>query len=76
MKLVAIYTHPENGAEFDQEKAAVLQQGSIYPVTDIEIGGYRTDIFLDGFECSFNSVLFDIYKLNDFDIRELWVERR
>lgn len=75
MKLVAVYTHPENGMKSDQMRAEALKQGSIYPITNIEVHNYRTNIFLKGFEHSFNSVLFDIYKLDYFDVRDMWIER-
>lgn len=48
-----------NGGDFDQESARkVLVIGKSYTVKEIEVGSWRSDVYLEGFERSFNTVMF------------------
>ncbi len=54
-----VYNIPTGGYEGDIKNGKQkLSQNEAYTVKSIDIGGWRTDIELDGVEGSFNSCLF------------------
>ena len=59
----------KNGSDFHKERAktANLEIGKWYRVEHIEMGGSFTDIFLEGYPKSFNSVMFEFAEEFDFD---------
>lgn len=58
--LHARFNHPDWGMEYERRTAnKVLKVGERYPVQDIQMGSWRTDVYLCGFDIAFNSVLFD-----------------
>lgn len=61
--LIAKFVNSEAGWNSDIAKAkTLLTLGCDYQVTDIDMGGYHTDIWLAGFVEPFNSVQFDFYE--------------
>ena len=60
---IAEFTKPKNGrAEHQEEAAEHLTVGESYTVTRVEVGGWHTDIWLEGVAgVRFNSVLFDFW---------------
>jgi hypothetical protein len=68
VNLYARYEHPNNGTDYDKEKAKelfVLNQ--YYKVDKVNMGQSHTNISLKGFKGSFNSVLFEFYELIDYE---------
>ena len=64
VNLYARYEHPNNGTDCDKEKTQelfVLNQ--YYKVDNVEMGQSHTNIYLRGFNGSFNSVMFEFYEL-------------
>lgn len=62
--LYARYEHPNNGTDCDKEKTKelfILNQ--YYKVDNVEMGQSHTNIYLKGFNGSFNSVMFEFYEL-------------
>lgn len=57
-ELIAIYNHPESG----YHPIAELEVGKEYCVTGVYMGGFYTDIWIEGFSGAFNSVNFDFFK--------------
>ena len=50
---------------YDREREVaneLLEVGKLYDLVDLYIGSSYTDIWLEGFEDSFNSVMFDFYR--------------
>ena len=50
---------------YDREREMankILEVGKLYDLEDLCIGGSYTKIWLEGFEDSFNSVMFDFYR--------------
>lgn len=64
--LYAEFMHSNAGTDYDKEKVreAGLEVGRKYKVTQIEMGGWRVNVWLEGYSCAFNSVHFDFYKGN------------
>lgn len=62
--LYAEFMYPNAGTDYDKEKVheAGLEVGRKYKVTRIEMGGWYTDVWLEGYSHAFNSVHFDFYK--------------
>lgn len=61
--LIAKFTKPDSGTEYDQIKAkSLLTVGYEYQVIDIYMGLTHTEIWLAGFVEPFNSVQFDFYE--------------
>lgn len=60
-KLYAKFTCPENGTEYDRRRLSVtgLSLGQLIPVAECTVGDFHTDVWLQGFYGSFNSVNFD-----------------
>ncbi len=63
-----IYTKPgkkvkflnKNGYDWQKEEAAkVLNTEDEYTVVDIDIGGWMSDVYLEGFPHPFNTVMFE-----------------
>ena len=69
MKIYAIFSHPENGRDFDQ----VLTPGEKYPLQNAFVERYSTRVLLKGIMGYFNSVLFDFVddSGNPVDIYEM-----
>jgi hypothetical protein len=64
VNLYARYEHPNNGTDCDKEKTKelfILNQ--YYKVDNVEMGQSHTNIYLKGFNGSFNSVMFEFYEL-------------
>lgn len=60
MNIYAIFSHPENGCDSDQEEARkVLSPGGKYPLQNAFVEYCSTMILLKGIMGYFNSVLFD-----------------
>lgn len=54
-----IFDNPTAGYPYDQEKAAKhLVVGKVYTIDFTEVHSCSTDVYLVGFDCPFNSVLF------------------
>lgn len=61
--ITAKYCHPNNGYYDDQQRAdRYLQLNQEYVVEKIVVHKFSSDIYLKGFQGSFNSVLFDTFK--------------
>lgn len=58
MSLTAVYNYPENG----NGPAKGLEVGKEYTVRDLHMGQSSTNIWLEGFDFSFNSVQFDFFE--------------
>ena len=58
MSLTAIYKYPNNG----YSPAKELEVGKEYRVSNLHMGSSYTNIWLEGFPFSFNSVQLDFYK--------------
>ena len=74
MKIYAIFSHPENGRDFDQEEARkVLTPGEKYPLQNAFVERHSTRVLLKGIMGYFNSVLFDFVddSGNPVDIYEM-----
>lgn len=60
MDIYAVFSHPENGCDFDQEEALkALTPGAKYPLQNAFVERCSTRILLEGVTGYFNSVLFD-----------------
>ena len=60
MKIYAIFSHPENGRDFDQEEARkVLTPGEKYPLQNAFVGRSNTTGLLRDITGYVNSVMFD-----------------
>ena len=72
MKLYAICTTLDAGTSYDRQemKDSNIQIGDKLAITDIKVGSWHTDIYLDGYHHSFNSVFFKFVDENgnDYDI--------
>lgn len=65
MNIYAIFSHPENGRDFDQEEARkALTPGDKYPLQNAFVERCSTRILLKGITGYFNSVLFDFVDAN------------
>ena len=61
--IVAIFSCPENGRKYEQEKVQeLLVVGQRYDVEGIAVYPYSTEVHLKGFDYKFNSVFFDFEK--------------
>ena len=56
-----VFAHPTNGSDYDiKEAKELLVVGEQYEITQIEVQGFHTNIWLEGYEGTiFNSVMFD-----------------
>lgn len=61
MTIYAKLTHPENGYDSDRARVSVLDTLGTYKLRDASVGQSHTNIYLEGFKNSFNSVQFDFY---------------
>ena len=61
--LYAKFVNADCGYDSDKRKVrdAGLELGRKYEVKHIEMGGWHTDVWLEGYRGSFNSVHFDFY---------------
>ena len=69
--LFARYMYPNNGYPHDQTRIQEcgLVEGQSYEVTDVVVHAYTSEIFLKGFNRSFNSVNFRMeVDDNEYDI--------
>lgn len=57
----AIYAFPDNGYNRDKENCKQLHKGKVYKVEHVEVGGFHSSIYLEGFSTAFNSVNFANY---------------
>jgi len=62
--VTAKFVYPENGYPSDVEKSkkAGLVVGSDYPVSNISVGQSYTNVSLENFPGTFNSVQFEFYE--------------
>lgn len=62
--ITAKYLHKDAGTEYDQQQIAEsgLVLGNEYEVEKIFVHGWSTEVFLKGYEFSFNSVNFEIFE--------------
>ena len=63
-QLYAKFLYPDHGLEADRIRVRELglEVGKMYKVRDVEMGGWYTDIWLEGYKGSFNSVHFEFYE--------------
>lgn len=61
-KITAKMTKPDTGGSWSRRRASELEPNKEYLVTKIEIGGWHTDIYLENYEETFNSVNLSFYK--------------
>lgn len=61
--ILAKYAHPNNGHDFQQvEINSHLKVKELYEVKSVVMGNFSTTVYLNGFDCGFNSVFFDFYE--------------
>lgn len=60
--IYAKMTRPDNGGSKGRRTAQKLDPDKEYLVTGIEIGGWHTDIYLEGYNEIFNSVNLSFYQ--------------
>ena len=54
-----VYAFPNNGYDHDQRRANErLEVGAIYRLKSAVVDNWQTEVWLEGFDVSFNSVLF------------------
>jgi len=54
-----VYAYPDNGYKHDQDMCQkYLTLNESYMVSKLEVGNWHTDVWLEGFEHPFNSVMF------------------
>lgn len=74
--IVAIYKYPNNGTPLDKIQCGKFKIGDKFEVTRAEVCCSYTKIYLDGYNETFNSVMFDFYEygkeLNIPKEREFW----
>lgn len=61
-KIYAKMTSPDNGSSGNQRTAQKLDPDKEYLVSGIEIGGWHTDIYLEGYNETFNSTNLSFYQ--------------
>ena len=75
--LYAKFMYPESGLDGDIKcaKEAKLEVGKRYVVEDVCMGGWFTDIFLEGINGCFNSVQFEFEEEDGFPV-DIYNDRR
>ena len=53
-----IYAYPDNGTTWDKQACEDLEVGAIYALAKIEVGDWKSWVWLEGVPGVFNSVMF------------------